>query len=764
MRFKFAVMAFLGLALTACPTGDSTAPVVAISAPINSTRTGNISATITGTASDNVAVGKLEYVIGTAATVDVTASLVNGNYSFPVTLALGSNTIKVIATDAAANSANAEVTVILDSTLPSVVITAPTTGFRTLSSSSQISGTASDNGSITKLEYSIGAGAAVDITANLVSGNYSFNAPLAVGPNVVQVKATDDVGNSSTATVNVQRLAGTATIKGTLTDEQVGAAVAGSTIQLFDSVGLLGSATSSSTGTFEFANIPMGVYTLKARKAKMAGSDVVGLVANTGTTDIPMIQRPAFDPNASTTPITLELTDTQVIPQALNGQTFTDTIPFRMKLAANSDHNGILDIMYLQLGRTPGSGYISNNTTTGRFLWSGTNGSDSGNQSLSGNSVAGYGLATGEAVSLHAVAYDSNHNRVHRIIPITFISTNSRLNNTLVTAPTGVAAFAVTLQQNSPWTALYGAGNVTNKNSIVNAPQTNVTSINDGAGNTVDIDPNAAASGSNMYVEVRWCYTGAVLPFAFDVMRSNDAGATYTLAGTVGGITAANSAGCATGSQFSRNNFFRDNSPDLMVGTEYTYKVVARAANTVDSAVSTTTPLAPFTSPLRGPANEATNVSLTPTYQIDNSGQLGIGADGVLYQILYYDLLSGNGRRISNIDVRQGTGGNAVPVGQNLVLIGNSVATDTANVSGLGVLNLIPITSNVIQLPQAVFGVAALQSIRTYEWQLEQSVAYKLQGTRVSAYSAYVVPSTTAVPGIGLARQVAEVFRFTTGR
>lgn len=101
----------LALVLTACPkqqpdTKDTKAPTVAITSIATSTTATYI---LKGTATDDVGVSKVQYVIGDAARQDLT--LDNGAFSKEITLSAGANAITVYASDEAGNEGKAEKTV-----------------------------------------------------------------------------------------------------------------------------------------------------------------------------------------------------------------------------------------------------------------------------------------------------------------------------------------------------------------------------------------------------------------------------------------------------------------------------------------------------------------------------------------------------------------------------------------------------------------------------------------------------------------------------
>jgi hypothetical protein len=87
---------------------DATKPTVTVSSPATAQTVSNPSLIVTGTASDNKAVINLEYSLNNAPRV---ALSVGTNFSFPVMLSAGSNSITVYAKDAAGNEGASSITV-----------------------------------------------------------------------------------------------------------------------------------------------------------------------------------------------------------------------------------------------------------------------------------------------------------------------------------------------------------------------------------------------------------------------------------------------------------------------------------------------------------------------------------------------------------------------------------------------------------------------------------------------------------------------------
>ena len=607
-------------------------------------------------------------------------------------------------------------------------------------------------------------GVTLSPTSVSVTGSSPVSQPLTLsvadtvdaGDYPMQLKATwGNLTKTENLLLKVTGQAGTETLSGMVVSENAGGPVSGSQVRLLRGNTLVATATTDTQGAFSFANIPSGTYRLEVQKPGMAGSFVEGVrVPEMGFVRI--IQKPAFDATASTTPPTLIIT--QDGSQPLEGGTFTNTIPFRVQVDTTQDFVRPMRYIYVALGRTPGSAFLSSTATSSRRIFIEVE--DTGQQTLSGTAVAGLGSASGEGVFLEVVAYDFNNNRSHYIVPLTFVNTSATQNNT-VSAPTGVAATAITLTEAVGFYSYQTPLKLT-------AP------LGKGQMEEVPLDLSGVPEGSNLYVEVRWCYTDTAVPFAFDIERSED-GQNWTRVGTVGG---AQSASCPT-NPFNRPFFYRDVSPDLTPGQTYYYRVVARGANQAESNPSSTTPLPPFFAPLLSPADEAKGVSKTPDFTIGHP-QLSVGADGAAYNLVLWDTLTGDGVAWQSLAgallfVEFGTGdtGNGVPQGEALVygFPGGAFTlyTDTAGLLDPSKPNGVPVdlAQGSVTLPYNFDGYAQLpqlQSLRTYAWQLYVSYAYKYnpdEGYRISAYSVQTWPSSTSF--IRITRPGTQVFDFTTG-
>lgn len=169
-------------------------PTVSITSPTSGASvSGTVS--VTASASDNVGVTKVEfYVNGALMATDTTTPYV---YSWNTAgLAAGTYTLMAKAYDAAGNvgqSSNVSVTVVNDTTPPTVSLTAPANG-ATVSGTTAIAASAADNVGVTKVEF-YENGILLNAT-NVAPYSYSWNTTtVANGSYTLTAKAYDNAGN-----------------------------------------------------------------------------------------------------------------------------------------------------------------------------------------------------------------------------------------------------------------------------------------------------------------------------------------------------------------------------------------------------------------------------------------------------------------------------------------------------------------------------------------------------------------------------------------
>src|SRR5262249_53426349 len=176
---------------------------VSITAPLASAKVLGI-VSVLGTASDNVGVTKVELYADGA----LYASGASSAFSFSWTstaVANGSHTLMVKAYDAVGNVGSASVIVTVsntDATPPSAKISSPLAGATVSGAAVAVSGTASDNVGVTKVELYVDG---VLYTSTTVSAfSFSWNSTTkANGSHTLMVKAYDAANNTGSASVSV---------------------------------------------------------------------------------------------------------------------------------------------------------------------------------------------------------------------------------------------------------------------------------------------------------------------------------------------------------------------------------------------------------------------------------------------------------------------------------------------------------------------------------------------------------------------------------
>ena len=181
---------------------DAKPLAISITSPTDDQVFSVASITVSGTASDNKALNKVEVKVGSGSWLPVTGTSSWSVDSVP--LAAGANIITARATDASDNAKETSVTVTYtpsDVEAPVISITSPTVGQVFSIASITVSGTASDNMALSKVEVKVGNGSWI-----LASGNTSWTVSsmnLSVGSNMITVKATDNSNNIYETSVNV---------------------------------------------------------------------------------------------------------------------------------------------------------------------------------------------------------------------------------------------------------------------------------------------------------------------------------------------------------------------------------------------------------------------------------------------------------------------------------------------------------------------------------------------------------------------------------
>ena len=261
---------------------DRTSPGVAITAPSGGA---SVSGTIavTGTASDNVALARVEVTVDGATPVTAQGTSAWTSSIDTTRYAAGAHGVTARAVDTAGNASTSTVSVSVsnaappaDTTPPTVAIAGPADG-ATVARQISVSGTGGDNATLAKVEIRLDGG-----PWQLASGTSSWSTTLdaaasADGVHVVTARATDGAGNVSSASVSVRlgdiAVTAPALAAGTIggfafqehdrdgvfeTTEQP---LSGVYVYFHDSSGTyIGKATTDATGWYSFSGLANGTY------------------------------------------------------------------------------------------------------------------------------------------------------------------------------------------------------------------------------------------------------------------------------------------------------------------------------------------------------------------------------------------------------------------------------------------------------------------------------------------------------------------------
>jgi hypothetical protein len=178
-------------------TYDPTPPTITIGAPTSGRVVTTATITVSGTAGDNMGVSKVEVLVGNGSWQVATGTT---KWYIPVTLSVGSNTISARATDTAYNYNVSTCTVTYNPLPPTITISAPTNGQVVTTPSITVSGTASDNVGVSKVEVKMGSG-----SWQVASGTTSWSKPVTLSPgsNIISARATDTAGNTMETSTSV---------------------------------------------------------------------------------------------------------------------------------------------------------------------------------------------------------------------------------------------------------------------------------------------------------------------------------------------------------------------------------------------------------------------------------------------------------------------------------------------------------------------------------------------------------------------------------
>ncbi len=176
---------------------DRTAPVVTITNPADNSLTNKADVDVTGFV-DKISTVSIK-VNGISTLPDV---VTGSTFTFPVTLAYSGNLIEVTAVDVASNPGTAKRSVTLDNLSPALAITSPNQDMGTNLSGITISGTVSDLTAVSLIVTC--PTASIDVVSTPTSTTWNVDITnMQQGTNAVTVRATDQVGNSTSVIRNI---------------------------------------------------------------------------------------------------------------------------------------------------------------------------------------------------------------------------------------------------------------------------------------------------------------------------------------------------------------------------------------------------------------------------------------------------------------------------------------------------------------------------------------------------------------------------------
>lgn len=195
----------LDLSAGGVSTGDVVPPTIGITSPSSYQTFTAADITVNGSASDNVGVASVEVKLESGSW---TPAIVTELWSKDITLNLGPNTIHARVTDTAGLTAETAVTVYYnpptkDTTLPNISITSPVSDDTFSAASITVSGNASDNEGLDRVEVKVGSGDHVIVYVSGTTASWNETVTLIKGPNMIYATAVDKSGHYAETSVTV---------------------------------------------------------------------------------------------------------------------------------------------------------------------------------------------------------------------------------------------------------------------------------------------------------------------------------------------------------------------------------------------------------------------------------------------------------------------------------------------------------------------------------------------------------------------------------
>jgi|GEM_PF-6355980 len=411
-------------------------------------------------------------------------------------------------------------------------------------------------------------------------------------------------------------------ISGYVADGVGGPALQGATVELLSGSSLVATTKTNSQGFYEFLNLPVGSYTLLSPGQTLqatvyqggegpvtfAASEVVGVQVVAGAPTFQnLIQLRAASQNLPLNPPTLALTSPVISSGVLNFS-FNATA---QNQTGQSGQNTIT-IVTAAIGHDPyvfslGAYNRAVLYVGGQFGENNSGSASTGSQAATLN-LAEYAPGLSGQSFLEVAAVDTNQNRTLLLEPIT-----------LPPLPAGAGL-----------------------SDPVQGLQAQAFTVLDTRAQIYSLQPQAAPQNTQLWVTLTWT------PYAFrtpatpanpypeegyQIFRSIDGGP-YSLIAVLPYTYSASS------NQAVNPTTFNDASGSLQVGVPVTYEVRAfdQSSTSPFSQSFTVTPLPPFVTSLQTPQDQATGVSLTPTFSWTTNG---VGAAEYFVPVLGDDVQGG---------------------------------------------------------------------------------------------------------------------------
>ena len=205
-----ATITFYRVSITPPPGEDDQPPVVSISSPLNGETLLTSTATLRGSAIDNVGIASLAYNVNNGPLLSLIPQGALFS-SLPISLVPGSNLLSVRARDLAGNTATTSLTVFYveaDNIAPVIVISSPADGLHTQETAIEVKGKVTDNRSLGQglggLSLRVNGGSPTPLALDATS-HFNTVSNLQLGSNAFQLTATDASGNAAVTEFTVAR-------------------------------------------------------------------------------------------------------------------------------------------------------------------------------------------------------------------------------------------------------------------------------------------------------------------------------------------------------------------------------------------------------------------------------------------------------------------------------------------------------------------------------------------------------------------------------